>query len=68
MSNKLKSQESSEMLEDQKKEQNIHNLQNPSNQQDYGADSIKVLKGLEAVRKDLVCISEILMMDQDCII
>ena len=28
----------------------------------YGADSIKVLKGLEAVRKDQVCTSVILMM------
>ena len=34
----------------------------------YGADSIKVLKGLDAVRKDQVCILEIPMMALACII
>ena len=34
---------------------------------EYSSDSIKVLKGLEAVKKDLECILAIQMMAQDFI-
>ena len=38
-------------------------IKNKKDNMSYNADSIKVLKGLEAVKKDLVCILVIRMME-----